>query len=312
MQTPATSSIRIWPANTRARVGILCSSVGLLGVFGIPVGWVMTPLSDAPLAVVKPLMIVLSGLFVLGVTLLVHVWLKERIAQAKLLTPGAVGTDDPTQVFSNNPPAPPSGYDEVQEFDPTPAKFQHTQWIVSLFPLFWTFMVLEEILTTIRQIPSVPGGWIKAGYLVGALAIMFVVHEFIHAVVAKHFGYPVTLKHMLPVGVAVVINGAVVRRSEQLMITGAPLLVVTLGFVVFGLISDGLIVWFAFNIALYNLLASPADLYMIFILLQLSPGTLLYHPCTDDPIGVYEPAESSPSVLTRLEQQVTAIIGPTK
>lgn len=286
--------------------------MGLVGYTGISVGWLAAPLRAVPYSVVVALAILSSGLFVLGVTLVVHVWLKGKVERARLLVPPTGDGGNQAGVIWNDVPTPPGGYRDLRPLLTAPAGYQHLLWLVPAFPLFWVFMVVRKVFPQAGELSTSPDGLLTVGSFLGALVAMFVVHELVHAGVARLLGYSAGFRLMFPVGVAVVIDGTVLRRSEQLAITGAPLVVVTLGFAAGGVVANGWIAPVLFTIALFNLVASSADLYTVLTVLQLPPETLLYYPHNDAPIGVYEPTESPPSRLRRLEQQAAALIGPTE
>lgn len=300
----------LWPANTFGRIGVLSGGVGLGGSIGLIALWFVTPPETVTMTVVDPLMSVFEGMAYVGLALVVNAWFSNLIERFKLLNPTVASDGQPTDDLWDNAPASPTGYEGLQLADAAPARLAYLQMTIPVVPLYWLTLVIDSAVTTVRPMPSLPEGWVTLGVVLGASVVVIALHELVHAAIATGFGYSVSFGHALPAAVYVKIEGAIVQRSEKLWITAAPLAILTPGLLLVALVSSGWLVPVAHLMAMLNVLVAAGDVYQLCTFLWFPPGSLLYHPPDDEPLGVFEPADAPESILQRLDHRAAAVIGP--
>lgn len=299
----------LWYTTARARIGTLSFIVSLLGYSAIILGWLAGVVSLLPPLAIDVLTVVFSGLFAIGPTLVFYEVCRRFLRRkALLISPESPTEEESNEVVPDDAPPTPNSYNPPRSPDVSGDPIQGIMLYLPTLPLLWVAIQLQDLLPAIQSEP--PSGLVEIGSFIGVMCIMIVIHELVHAGVMKCFGHSISFGHQLPLAVFVAIEGALVERWQRLIILGAPLVVVTAGFIIAGFLAEGWVASLLFTGALCNILVATGDVYQIVKTLKQPSKTLFYYPEESGPIVTYELAESSPSLLTRLERQTESIIGP--
>lgn len=299
----------LWYTTARARIGTLSIIISLLGYSAIILGWLAGVLTLLPTLVIDSLTVVFSGLFAIGPTLVFYEVCRRFLRRKSLLiNPESPSEDDSNEMVPDDAPPTPDSYDPPRSPDVSGDPIQGIMLYLPTLPLLWVAIQLQDLLPAIQSEP--PSGLVGIGSFIGAICVIVVIHELVHAGIMKCFRHSLSFGHQLPLAVFVSIEGALVQRWQRLVILGAPLVVVTAGFISGGFLTEGWVASLLFTGAFCNIFAATGDVYQIVKTLKRPAKTLFYYPEESGPIVTYELAESSPSLLTRLERQIESIIGP--
>lgn len=300
----------LWNRSAWIRVGTLSIIVSLIGYSVIILSWLVGGLSLLPLLAFDLLSGTFSGLFIIGFTLVFYEVCRVFLThQSLLLESESLTEEDGNEMVPDDAPPTPDGYDIPRLPDRSGHPIQGLMSYLPMLPLLWVVILLQQLLTAIRPFPPSPTGLAGIGSFIGVFTIMILSHELVHAGVVKLFGHSVSVGHRLPSVVFVVIQGAMIRRWQRIAILGAPLVVVTAGFIIGGFLAEGWIASVLINGALFNILVSSIDVYQVVESLKQPSQTLYFYPETGAMVR-YEPDEAYPSLLTQIERQLETIIGP--
>ena len=254
---------------------------------------------------------ILLGLIALGGALAFYEVMRGKLSrQSLLIGPETLTDDEIDEAIPDDAPSPPDGYGTPRLPEGAVGIFQEIMWLIPIIPLVWVSGMLIDVLTAIHPFPPSPDGWVGISATIAVFIIMAVVHELVHAGTMKLFGHSVSFGQRLPFGLHVTINGALIRRWTLLVFLGAPLVIVTAGFIIGGFLAEGWVASVLINGAVYNILVSCGDVYQMVETLKNPTQSLFYYPVESGSTVRYEPNDSSPPLLTRIERQIEAVVGP--
>lgn len=179
------------------------------------------------------------------------------------------------------------------------------------FVLWWGAITLLVGIILYRPAPSplTLEGVVFLSFVAAVLVGMILAHEGLHGLVARIYGADVSFG-LAGTGPYTQYVDVVLSRRQNILILGAPLLVLTPASIAATLFADGLIVYAGVTVLLFNTAMSCGDLYQIGQKLHLAPGTRVYYP-TDGPIHIYYPEDQSQkALLARIDTAIEWVAAP--
>ncbi|SFR54351.1 DUF3267 domain-containing protein [Halogeometricum limi] len=199
-----------------------------------------------------------------------------------------VGTDDQRSP-KTHPPETPPGYAPPTRFEyplsvlfvlaavlvvlGVPA-FGSVLWVAQGSAVFEAvFLVEQDALGFTFALRS----GLVAGIAVGSVLLTVVVHELVHGAVYRYYGYDVRYGVVPHLGAAYACAfGQFQRRDEVLVVTAAPLAVLTPCLLALFFVPVPLVAFAAFVAVLFNTAGAAGDIYAVVTLLRRPRGTVLY------------------------------------
>jgi hypothetical protein len=177
------------------------------------------------------------------------------------------------------PPPPPAGYRAPYPFD-YPKLWVNLATLVLLItlgPLLWRLTGFLH-----RQAPADAFRIGPEQLLVIMLSIVLVppltivLHELLHGLTYRWLGYRISYGFYWRLGPYTAAFGQFQRREHTIVVALAPLVVLSGGMLPLLAVREALVITIAFLTILINTSGATGDLYLVWRLLRMPPGTLTY------------------------------------
>jgi hypothetical protein len=303
--------IAIWNANPVIRFGVV------LGVLGV-VWWLVAPLEPTSFTMII-VDTFFGGLFLIGFVS----FATELVKRADW------GTDRgksrfswlprlrfETRIWARRqrsafPPQRPAGYLPAREMATGSMPKRLALAFIWVVPLVWVSFQFWGAITALWGTPFV--GDFSWTLLVGVAVVVTLLHEAIHALVAVFYGCGISTGVVLPWAAYIRPSGGFLSRRARILISLAPLVVISLGAGLVLFNADGWLATVAFLALVTNTLGAVDDIRSVWYLLKVPSKRLYYSPPDRDrPTLVYDhlSQRNTVSLLKRCEETIIWLTTP--
>lgn len=203
--------------------------------------------------------------------------------------------EDPLTIDHPDVPAPPAGYDEPYEFVAAPSWFNLAVGEIGMFllaigvfiPLGIEVIGVEPVVVAFEDAFTLDN--LAYGVMVAAVVGTVIVHEVIHALVARACGCTTSVSvNLRRIEANTEITDAFLSRSEDALVTLAPLVSLTVAGLFLLWAGPQWLALTALVVLIINAAGSGNDISVALRLRRFPAGTLTYY--VDGRLMLYEPA----------------------
>jgi hypothetical protein len=296
----------LWQTHHRLRLG----SVSIL--VGVGIGWLIRslPASQWLLPAVGAVVMIGLGIVLTGNDLarIIGTWRTEhRDVVSESWNASGASNISPDTVVQRLP----AHYEFIETRSSSQIELGGKSAVLSL-PLFCGgFLAILGIATVRTDPPSFTYGQLGAtGFALAVLLGSIGLHEGLHAVAGRWYGADISFT-LTPLGPACLWSGTVLTRRALIVITAAPLVIITLLAILWGLFDSG-VLFFAGSILLaFHTPVAGGDLAQIGRRLYHPPGTKFYIANETGALWVYHPTDHERrSLLKRIDAILERLAAP--
>jgi hypothetical protein len=211
------------------------------------------------------------------------------------------------------PPQRPAGYQPAREMATGSMAKRLALAFIWVVPLLWVSLQFWIAITTLWGTPFV--GDLDWVLFVGVTIAVTLLHEAIHALVAVFYSCGVSTGVVLPWAAYIRPSGGFLSRQVRILISLAPLVVISLGAGLVLFNADGWLATVAFLALVTNTLGAVDDIRSVWYLLKVPSKRLYYSPPDRDrPLLVYDhlSQRNTASLLKRGEELMKRLTIPLK
>ena len=203
--------------------------------------------------------------------------------------------EDPLTPDHPDVPAPPSGYSDPYEYVSAPSWFNLALGEIGMFvlsigvfiPLAIEIQGVDVVVTAFEDAFTLDN--LAYGVMITAVVGTIVIHEAVHALVARARGCTASISvDLRRIEAHTEITGDFLSRQGDALVTLAPLVILTVLGLVLLAVGPQWLSLAALVVLIMNAAGSGSDLAAALRLRQFPPGTLTYY--VDGRLVLYEPA----------------------
>ena len=203
--------------------------------------------------------------------------------------------EDPLTVDHPDVPAPPSGYDDPYEYVAAPSWFDLALGDIGMFalsvgvfiPLAIEIQGVDVVVTAFEDAFTLDN--LAYGVMIAAVAATILLHEAVHALVARACGCTTSISvNLRRIEAHTEITGEFLSRREDALVTLAPLVALTILGLVLLTVGPQWLSLAALVVLIMNAAGSGSDLATTLRLRHFPSGTFTYY--VDGRLVLYEPA----------------------
>lgn len=296
----------LWQTHHRLRLG----SVSILVWLGI--GWLIRslPASQRLLPAVGALVMIGLGIVLTGNDLarIIGTWRTEhREVLSEPWDDSGASNKSPDTVLQRLP----AHYEFIETRSPSQIELGG-KCVVWALPLFYGgFLAILGIATVRTDPPSFSYGQLGAtGFVLVVFLGSIGLHEGLHALAGRWYGADISLT-LTPLGPACLWSGTVLTRRALIVITAAPLVIITLLAILWGLFDSGVLFFTGSILLAFHTPVAGVDIAQIGRQLYHPPGTKFYASNETGTLWVYHPTDHERrSLLKRIDAILERLAAP--